>query len=511
MSGEKNTARGVLSNWVALAFSFAVAFFLSPFIVHHLGTTAYGVWALVVGITSYMGLLDFGLRGAVIRFVSKYHPTGKHDDSSEATSAALWLRLWICLAVIGLSVLLSFLVNRLFQIPPDLRVAARAAILLSGLSFAVTLYFGVFGGVLAALHRFDLISGVSIGQTVLRSSGVVWLLFRGHGILALAIWELVVVLSGNLVQTWLCFRVYPQLRILFRYPTRKILRDFAGYSVWVFLQHIFGQVIYYTDNLVVGAFVSVSAVTFYSISGSLIEYLRTIVASLTVTFLPLASNFEASGEHEKLRLLLRQGTRIAILVAWPIQIALLFRGETFIRLWMGAQYGHTSGRVLQILLLSQLFTVANSTSINITLGLAKHRITTYWAAGEAAVNFMLSIFLARRLGVYGVAIGTVIPSLIVHLVLWPRYICKIVGVSVTEHLVQSWLKPILAVVPFGVACYLTDRFWASERLVGFFGQIFAILPIYVVTVVVSFRREIMEQLRARTKWFARAAVAVAED
>jgi O-antigen/teichoic acid export membrane protein len=225
----------------------------------------------------------------------------------------------------------------------------------------------------------------------------------------------------------------------------------------------------------------------------------------------LASNFEASGEHDKLRGLLRQGTRIAILVAWPIQIALLFRGETFIRLWMGPQYQHISGRVMQILLLSQLVTVANSTSINITLGLAKHRRTTYWAAGEAAVNFILSVFLARRIGIYGVAIGTVIPSLFVHLFLWPHYICKIVGVSLKEHLLQSWLKPVLAVVPFGMACYLTDRYWPSNRLIGFFLQIFAILPIYVVTVALSFRRDIMEQLRARTKWFARPAVAAGEN
>lgn len=511
MAKGKNIARGVLSNWGALAISFAVAFFLSPFIVHHLGTTAYGVWALVVGITSYMGLLDFGLRGAVIRFVSRYQSTGNHDESNEAVSAALWLRQWICLTVIALSVVLSFLINRLFHIPADLQMSARWAVLFSGLSFGVTLYCGVFGGVLAALHRFDLISGVSVGQTLCRSGGVIWLLSHGHGILSLAIWELSVVVVGNLIQTWMSFRIYPEMKISFQYPRKKVLSDFASYSVWVFLQHIFGEIIYYTDNLVVGAIVSVSAVTYYSIGGSLVEYLRTIVASLTVTFLPLASNFEASGEHEKLRALLRQGTRIAILVAWPIQIALMFRGETFIRLWMGEQFQHVSGRVLQILLLSQLFTVANSTSINITLGLAKHKRNTYWAAGEAAANFILSVILARKIGIYGVAIGTVIPSLVVHLILWPRYICEIVGVSVREHLVQSWFKPILAVLPFGFACCLTDRYWPSSHLIGFFLQILAILPVYFATVILSFRRDIVEQVRARTHWFPRTASNAAED
>lgn len=504
MSKGTSTARGVFSNWTALAISFVVAFFLSPFIVHHLGVVAYGVWALVVAITSYMSLLDLGLRGAVIRFVSRHYAAGNHAESSRATSAALWLRQWICLAVIFLGVVISLLVNRIFPIPVELQNAARWAIILSGVSFAVTLYFGVFSGVLAALHRFDLISGISIGQTVVRSAGVVWLLTSGHSILALALWELTVVLAANLFQFWICFRIYPELKLSFRYPDKKVLQDFAGYGFWVFLQHIFGQVIYYTDNLVVGAFVSVEAVTYFSIGGSLIEYMRAIVASLTMTFMPLASKYEVSGEQDKLRSLLQQGTRVAILIAWPIQIALLFRGETFIRLWMGEQYGVISGHVLQILLLSQLFTVANSTSINIILGLAKHRRCAYWAAGEAALNFGLSVFLARRIGIYGVAIGTVIPNLFVHLFLWPHYICKIVGVPIKEHLLQSWLRPALAVVPFGLACLLTDRYWPASRLIGFFLQILAIFPLYVVTVALLFQKDIMEQLRGRTRWFARS-------
>jgi len=496
------TARGIFSNWTALAFNFVVAFFLSPFIVHHLGLTAYGVWALVVAVTSYMGLLDMGLRGAVVRFVSRHHPQGNHADSSSATSAALWLRQWICLAVIGLSLILSLVINRMFHVPQELQTAARWALLLSGINLSVTLYFGVFGGVLAALHRFDLISAVSIGQGLVRSAGVVWLLATGHGILALAIWELTVVVVANLTQMSLCFWIYPELRLSFRYPGKQMLREIADYSAWIFLLHICGQVIYYTDNLVVGVFVSVAAVTFYSIGGSLIEYLRTIVASLTMTFMPLASNYQASGEHEKLRQLLRQGTRVAILVAWPVQVALLFRGITFISLWMGPQYGPVSGRVLQILLLSQLFTVANSSSINITLGLAKHRRVAYWSAGEAIANLCLSILLARWIGIFGVAIGTVIPNLFVHLFLWPRYICKLVDDSVKQYLLQGWLRPALAVVPFGIVCYLTDQYMLASSLVGFFLQIFAILPLYIVTVFLIFRKEIIELLRTRTKLFA---------
>ena len=102
--------------------------------------------------------------------------------------------------------------------------------------------------------------------------------------------------------------------------------------------------------------------TFYAIGGSLLDYLRQVVSSVTTVFMPLASSFEARGEQDQLRRLLIQGTRGSIVIASPIAVALFFRGHTFIQLWMGGQYEHISGRVLQILLLAQVFSIANFTA-----------------------------------------------------------------------------------------------------------------------------------------------------
>jgi O-antigen/teichoic acid export membrane protein len=502
MSEGRRTVYGAIWNWIALVCNFGVAFFLSPFVVHRLGATLYGVWALVIGLTSYMTLMDLGLRGAVVRFVSRYHDRGEHASSSLMVSGALWLRQWISVGVVLLSSILALLFTRFYHIPPEVQSAARLAVFLSGLSIAVTLYFGVFGGVLTGLQRFDLSSSVTLLQTAARAGAVVWVLRSGHGLLSLALCELSVALAANLLQMYLCFRAYPELRITLRYPEREILREFAGYSLWVFLIHIFAQIIYYTDNLVVGAIISVSAVTFYAIGGSLFEYLRNIVASLTMTFLPLASKYQASGDYQRLRELLLFGTRVAIGVALPVQIALFFRGQTFIDLWMGSQYGAISSRVLQILLVAQLFTIANSTSVNIVLGMAAHRRVAIWSGCEAIANLALSIFLGRKMGIYGVAVGTLIPSLFVQVILWPRYVSKLVQTTVSRYVLQAWVQPFLAGIPFGIACFLIDRYWLTQHLAVFFLQIILILPIYALTIFLFFGSDILRELRKRTSWFA---------
>jgi O-antigen/teichoic acid export membrane protein len=495
MPRARRIAQNVLSNWLALATITVVGFFLSPFVVHHLGNLTYGVWVIIGSLVSYMNLLDLGLRGAVTRFVSKGVAQKDHQQSGQAVSGALWIRLWISLAIITAGLVLSVGLHHVFVIPPELQQAARLAVLVTAVTVGINLWCGVFGGVLVALHRYDLTSGVSILQTTARAAGIVFLLRSGHGILALALWDLCVSVLANAALIFFCFRVYPALKVVFGSPGRATLAKLWNYSFYAFLINVAIQVTYYTDNLVVGAFLSPGAVTLYAIGGLLIGYARQIVSSMTTTFTPLASSFEAEGNYDNLRRLVIHGTRAALIVSLPIEVALFFRGHTFIRLWMGEQYAGPSGTVMKILLLSVVVASANTTSGGIVYGMEKHKRLAFWAIGEAIANFVLSIILVRRIGIYGVAWGTTIPSVLIELLLWPSFICKLVVIPVRTYLWQTWFRSALCVVPFGLACALSERYWPTHNLFFFFLQIAVMLPLIPLTVALVFRNEAVVQIR----------------
>ncbi len=495
MPRSRRIAQNVLSNWLALAITTVVGFFLSPFVVHHLGNLVYGVWVIIGSLVSYMGLLDLGLRGAVTRFVSKGAAQDDHEESGRAVSGALWIRLWISLAIIATGLVLSFTIHRIFVIPPNLQLVARYAILVTAITVGINLWCGVFGGVLVALHRYDITSGIQIAQTCARAAGIVYLLRSGHSILALAVWDLCTGLGANAALIICCFWVYPNLKVVFGRPDRVTLSKLWNYSFYAFLINVAIQVTYYTDNLVVGAFLSPSAVTLYAIGGLLIGYARQIVSSMTTTFTPLASTFEAEGNFENLRRLVIHGTRAALIVSLPIEVALALRGHTFIRLWMGEQYAQPSGTVMQILLLSVVFASANTTSGGIVYGMEKHKRIAYWAIGEAVANFVLSVILVRRIGIYGVAWGTTIPSVIIELLLWPRFICKLVVMPVRTYLWQTWFRTALGILPFALACYLAERYWPARNLFIFFLQIAVMLPLFPITLGLIFRSEVVVKIR----------------
>ena len=504
MTRARTLLTGVLLNWMTFAISIVVSFFLSPFVVHRLGNVVYGVWVLANSSIAYMALLDLGMRGAVIHFVAKHQARGEHLDSSRAVSVALAFRILIGLVVIVATLILAAFASEIFRIPPNMWTAARWAIVISGFNLSLSLTVGVFGGVLVALQRFELASGIAIAQTLISAAGTVWILDRGYGIVSLALIQLAVALILNIATIIICRRVYPDLRIGFRFLDRSVLPELWRYSFYLFVIAATGQVIYYTDNLVVGIFLSAEAVTLYAIGGRFIEYLGQLGSSFAQTFMPVATNLAAQDRQDQLRRLLIQGTRAALFVSLPVGGALFFRGATFIGLWMGQQYAQPSGRVLRILLLSTVALAGNRVAGNIIFGLGKHKPFALWQSCEAIGNLTLSVYLVRKIGIDGVAWGTVLPSLVSQLVLWPRYISKLFGLTVWSYFRECWIRPALATAPFCLVCLWTDRHWSVASMPHFFLQIAAALPLIPIGIALFFWKEVNWQLRSQDSLLRRS-------
>jgi O-antigen/teichoic acid export membrane protein len=490
MAGSKRFAFNVTMNWIAMAVGMVVPFLLTPIVIHSLGKVQYGVWILAVSTVAYLGLLDLGLRSAVIRYVSKADAQGNTVEARKAIGAALWFRILIAAGAVVLSFILAVVFPHLFKVPNGLERPAQVTVLMCAFAVAITLVSGVFGAVLSAIHRFDILSGVSVAQTAIRAAGVVLILHSGRGLIALAYWEFAVALMAGLATWGAAVKIFPVCRVRLGRPDIETLKMIWSYSFTTFIIVIAVQVVFNTDNIVVGALVSVGVVTFYAIGGSLVAYSRQIVSSVATTFIPMASNMEAAGKSDELQQLLLKGTQATLGLALPVCLALIFRGKTFIGLWMGPDYKNVAGTVLQILMISQFFGVANTTAGQIAFGIEKHKSVANWAIIEAALNLSLSIVLAKTIGLYGVAWGTSIATTIIHLIFWPRFVQRELHVPVRTYLWEGWGKVTLCSVPFGIVCVVADRYWHPMSMVVFFGQILMTLPVYAICAVWIFKDEV---------------------
>ncbi len=494
--------RNIAANWSAFLFAAGVSFFLSPFIVRSLGNEAYGVWTLLGSLVGYLGLLDFGVRGAVTRYIAQHHAKNNPLESGRVVSAGILLFGSFGLLGIFCAGVLAVLAPFVFNLPEDLVREARIIIMIGGLNIAVTLIGGVFGGIIAGLQRFDVGSGIEIFTTAVRAGLVILALKSGYGLITLALIQL---LSSMWVGAAACLatrRLYPQLQVTFQGTLRPYMRRLLSFGMFSSLIHISGLLIYYSATLVIAAFLPIELVTFFAIAASLCEYARNIVSGISTVIMPQVSALNALGGEELERAVIGAG-RIATLITGPIVATFWWRGESFINLWMGAEYGATSGEILRVLAAVVLLGGARSIAVSTIMGVNQHRFLAPIILLEGIINLILSMILVGFLGLVGVAIGTLIPSMVITLGYIPRLLKKSTGVRVETFYRDAWGIPLLACLPFAIGTFLVEANLPANNLPIFFMQVIMLLPLIPVTFLAFLTRVEKENIFASIRRLAK--------
>jgi O-antigen/teichoic acid export membrane protein len=449
--------KNVSSSWFSLGINILVGIFLSPFILHHLGNTAYGAWVLVFSVTGYYGLFDLGVRSSIIRYVSTYTAKNDMDGLFRLINTSLAGYTAIGTIAMVVTIALSSLVSSMFHMPAEFVPTARLLFLIVGASVSVGFPIGVFGGILEGLGRFYVVNATNIVSTLIRAGLIVLALKHGHGLLAVATITVLLPFLGALVRAGIVLHLL-RLKFGWRYVSRDAFGEIARYSSVSFILMIAFKLRFKTDEIVISAFMPMAAVTFFSNAGRLVDYTGEVVSNLAQIFVPMSGQSDAKGDKDRLRRIFIAGNRACALVVLPIAAILIILGKSVITAWVGRQYVAASYPVLLTLLIPSTFILAQGASPRILYGMARHKSLAWVTTLEGITNVALSIFLIRQFGLVGDALGTAIPLTCTGLFFLPRHLCRILDVRLRSFLIGAYSLPVLLTLPT-VFALLAMRHW----------------------------------------------------
>ncbi len=461
MSLKTRAFINIASSWGGLGTSIAVGFFLSPFILHHLGDDAFGLWILIYSFTGYYGIFDFGIRSSLVRYVSKFQATGDKEDLARLVNTNLFIYSCIGLVLVVPTVIGSFYVDRLFRIPPAFLRDARLLFLIVGFSLALGFPMGIADGILEGMQRFYLTNWTNTVGMLTRAVLIVYVLRRGFGLLSVALITVTLPLITSAIRGVMAQRLLV-LPFGWKYVSRDSLRQVAKYSSVTFILIVAGRLRFKTDAVIIGTFLSAAAVTHFSIGARLVDYAGETVSSLAQIFTPMSSHFHTIGDYAQLRRIFITGNRACALVMLPMTVTMIVMGKSVIEAWVGPRYV-SSYIVLLIVLIPTTFYHMQSTSNRMLFGMSLHKSLAYVVLMEGIANVILSIVLVRVLGIVGDALGTAIPLLCTALVFLPRHMCRQLGVPVRKFLWEAYFYPVLFCIPMFFVLVVMQRSHYAHR------------------------------------------------
>ena len=420
-----------------LAFNIGTGIFLMPFTVHHLGQAEYGLWMLVGSMTYYFQLLDMGYGNGIVRHIVAADRQGDIDGVNRIASTFVCVYGVIGLAACAaIAALIVWVVPRFPHLTPDDVRTAQLLMAILGTRVALGFPMTVFGAVTNARQGFVLNNGVAIVAILTNALLTYVVLELGYGLIALVTATTLVNILGYGGYAWTAKRVFPELRIRARYFSRRHWREVTTFSVFLFIIQIASQISFNIDNIVIGAVMGTAAVAIYTVALRLGEYQRRLCDQFSGMLFPVAMGFGAEGNIDALRQTLVEGTRVAVTLVVGASVCLIGFSGPLIRHWMGPGF-EGSVAPFVVLAVGGIIVVSQAAMGNILMAVGSHKLLAGVWMGEALVNLAVSLLLVRRIGLLGVALGTLTPLAFGHLgVLLPRT-CRAVGLPIRRCLAET--------------------------------------------------------------------------
>ncbi len=422
-----------------------IPFLMTPFVLHRLGVTGYGTWAVFLALNGLTSLADLGLVGTVSRFVADYH--ARHDTIGLTrlidSGLAMFLFLDLIIGIV-LALLSPFLSHKIFHgssVPStELIFLLRCFILV----IAANVLSQLFASLTTGLQRLDITNIISASNVLLSAIFGASLLLLGWGLRGLVYGY---VASGCITVTVYVIVVRSLLPGIVMNPfafdfveARKML----GYSLRLYVTQAAVAIHNQVEKVFLAALVGVAPVGWYDIASDTALKVRGAIGFVLGPVLPAASQLNALGDEIRMKQLYYRTHKYLAIFGVPAVCFIAAASREFLLLWLGP--GMVILAVpLSILLIVNFFNLATGPGFCILAGKGDLKPGIQSATLGVVINLFLSFGLIYKFGFTGAVLGTSL-SLIIAAIYFMSLFHGRTGYSIFRLLQESYLKPSLCAV-----------------------------------------------------------------
>jgi len=312
--------------------------FTTPFLVSKLGLSNYGIWMLANSVAGVVGVLNFGLSEATVKYVSLYR--GRNDEERIArciqSTLTMYLLLSLGMVTIGCA-LASFLVHRVLKISPADFTVAIQSIQLASVGLGLRTVASVFDAAIRGFERYDLTAKInSVSITLMMASSVI-LAALGYGVTTILLGMVVVIGLTLLLSVFVLRRLVTGLSLR---PTldRSALREVFNFGFFSWIQGLAATIFSQADRLIIGSLLGTAEVSYYSIALQVAQQTHGLVGSSLAFLFPMISAEREVRDTSGLRSLYRKATMFSFIFSAAIAVPLLAGGKYLLTFWMGADF-----------------------------------------------------------------------------------------------------------------------------------------------------------------------------
>ncbi len=474
---------GAIISYVMIILSALYGMLVTPYLIGTLGDAEYGVYKTISSFTAALMVLDLGIGGTVMRYVSKYKAT-KNEDKIPNFLAMMFIQAFVLVAVVlGAGGVIFFSIGPLYSETFTSAEIEKAKLLFVILLINMALHVvqNVVNGIITGNNDFLFGNGVKLVRFLIRTAFIILLVTIVKNSVAIVLVDLCVTFAFLIFEL---FYVFFKLKIRVKLTKWEgaLFWDSGKYTIMMFLTSIAAQVNNNLDNVIIGSISGPSFVTVYSIGLLIFAMYEQLSTSISGVMLPTVTTIlEREDSNTQIQNLVVKVGRVQFLLLGAAVVGFACIGKDFINIWLGQGYEDVYIITL-ILMIPSLFELC----VNVCLAVlrAKNMLTfrTVTLFLSTILNAIVSILFVKYWSYIGAAFGTAVSFIIGSLVVMNIYYYKKFGF----HMLKIYWRIISGILPCliisGGALFVSSRFLGGA-LWAFIVNILVFCIVYATTLL----------------------------
>lgn len=445
---KRNIWSNSISNYVRTVLGMVVGLLTFRMLYQSLSREQFGFWSLLWSVFGYGILLDFGFGFAAQKRVAELSVLQDWEKLGRVLSTILVFYSGISVAIALVVLAGSEPLVRAFGVSKENSQEFRRVLVVFFLGIGLAFPMGIFPEILRGQQRIRLTNNLISGALILRLGFIVAAVWLHWSFMTVMVIALFFALAPDFLAALLALRRMPGVRLSPRLFSPAMMSETMQFSIFAYLGTATNIVLGKTDQLVLGAALSVAAVATYQAGAKVAEVFSQFTKQVQDTLSPAAAHLHATGERAALQDLLVNSLRWTVIIATPLYLLCAFYLDELLRMLTGDPAISDETRWVGQVLLAWFYTtiLTHSVSKRIFMMCGHERRLMWLGLGEAIANLALSIGLVLwTRSVIAVAVGSFVPTLYFgwfHL--WP-WMARDTGL-------RAWPLFLKTVVPSWLAC-----------------------------------------------------------
>lgn len=399
----KNTAYNFFTQILVIA----VSFLSFPVLVRKLSPDGFGLLSLIWIVVGYFSLLDLGVSRAITKYVAESLASG-HSASVRGitwTSLSLSAILGTC---VGLAIVAARgpLVTSAFHVPAAMVPEANTSLLVAAVGVPFMLANGMLRGIQAAYQRFDLVNAFQAVMGLGQWLGSVALVLMGGGVLEVVLLTVIIRIVAAVAGVWTLRVLDPGVFSGIRLWEGALARQLLSFGGWVSVSQVVSPLFLYVDRFMIGSFLSLTAVAYYTVPQETVMRMLILPMSLTNALYPVFSGGAVSPDGQLTTgLMYTRSIRYVALLTLPLTAVLVIVTPELLTVWMGKEFSLGSSMALRILVCGFFFSSVAQIPATVLHAFGRPDLTAKYHVVELPVTVLLNLLLIPVMGIAGAALA----------------------------------------------------------------------------------------------------------